>query len=334
MDKNCNEVATVDQHALEAMSGRHVLVTGAGGFIGRQLCLLLAPHVAKLTLVSVSESALYKVSNLLQGAQCEVEAILADYGDAPVMTRVLDGVDTVIHAGAHKHVRICENNPLAAIMNNIWGTQKLLNAAHVKGVRRFIQISTDKAVEPTSIMGATKRVCELLCTRRDYGDMVVSVVRFGNVMGSDGSVIPLWREQIENGGPLTITDRRCTRYFMSVESACRLIFFVLHAGKRGLFVFNMGEPHRMEDVAMRMIGDAQIEIVETGLSPGEKLEEILYHGGRLETTRHKEVFQVIEEGKLQPSHQLIPELVEHSKKGRVKEAVETLWKIVNQAVRV
>lgn len=327
----------MDAHALASLEGKHVVVTGAGGSIGRHLCSILAQHVDKLTLVSVSESALYKVEKMLQNAPCEVDGVLADFGDSPTMNRLLKrDVDTVIHAGAHKHVPICERNPLAAILNNVWGTQKLLNACHVAGVKQFVQISTDKAVEPSSIMGATKRVCELMCLRRDYNGMKMMVVRFGNVLGTDGSVIPLWKEQIAAGGPITITSKQCTRYFMSVDNACQLIFAVMHMGRGGLFTFDMGQPHNMVDIAQQLIdqsGAEGIEIVETGLRPGEKIEEELFHGGSLEQTKHPKVFAVIEEGERQPSHQYVPDMVEHARKGRVIEAIDTLWTIVNQAVK-
>lgn len=335
MDETLNEGLPMDAHALENMRGKTVLVTGAGGSIGTVLCRMLAPVVGELRMVSVSESALYRVMKLLRGSQ-NVVGILADYGDSILMSNAVTGVDVVIHAGAHKHVTLCENNAVATIMNNVWGTQKLLNMCTVKGVRQFIQVSTDKAVKPASIMGATKRVCELLCTRRNYGGMTASVVRFGNVYGSDGSVIPLWEEQIANGGPLTITDRRCTRYFMSLTEACRLILGVSYINQSGTFCFDMGEVFRMEDVALRMIEESgkDIEIVEIGLQSGEKLEEELCYGGRLEPTKHPRIKKVIEEGKLQPSHQLIPDLVEHARRNRPAEAVSVLWSIVNQAVRL
>jgi len=323
----------MDAHALASLEGKHVLVTGGGGFIGRHLCLMICSKVRKLTAVSLTESALFKVEQMLKDAPCEVEGVLADYGDPTVMKAILKDVDTVIHAGAHKHVPICERNPLAAIKNNVGGTQRLLNAAHVAGVRQFLQISTDKAVEPTSIMGATKRVAELLALRRDYSGMTVSVVRFGNVMGSDGSVVPIWRDQIANGGPVTLTDRRCTRYFMSVDNACQLILGVLHMGKQGLFVFDMGDPMSMGELAMRMIGDSRVTIEETGLRPGEKIEEELFHGGRLETTNHPKIMMVIEDGERQPSHQYVPDLIEHARLGHKAEAIEVLWKIIKQAFK-
>jgi FlaA1/EpsC-like NDP-sugar epimerase len=336
MEQAREQSIPLDQHALASLSGKSVLVTGAGGSIGSALCAMIVKHARKLVLVSVSESALYRVQKLLGNpVGCEVIGVLADYGDAVIVGNYLDDVDIVVHAGAHKHVNICEQNPASAILNNVWGTQKLLNACALHNVRQFIQISTDKAVEPASIMGATKRVCELLCTRRDHGGVNVAVVRFGNVYGSDGSVIPLWREQIAKGGPLTLTDRGATRFFMSVEDACRLILAVIYMNERGTYVFDMGDAVRMEDLAQQMIINSgmDIEIVETGLRPGEKLEEELYHGGLLEPTKHPLVKKVIEHGKKQPSHQLVPDMVEHARRNRPAEAIDTLWKIVREAVK-
>lgn len=325
----------MDAHSLASLEGQHVLVTGAGGSIGRHLCLVLSGAVSKLTLVSISESGLYKVEKLLKNAPCEVVGVLADYGDLDTMRRHLTDVNVVIHAGAHKHVPICERNPVAAILNNVGGTQRLLTACTLSGVHKFVQISTDKAVEPSSIMGATKRVCELLCTRRDYNEMKVMVVRFGNVLGTDGSVLPLWQEQIDNGGPVTLTSSGCTRYFMSVDNAVTLILSVLHMGRPGVFTFDMGEPHNMGELAQRLVKQSgeDIEIKEVGLRPGEKLHEELYHGGSLEPTAHKKVFKVVEHGERQPSHQYVPDLIEHARRGRAAEAVDILWKIINEAFK-
>ena len=335
MEQAREQSVPLDQHALASLNGKSVLVTGAGGSIGSALCAVLVQHVRKLVLVSVSESALYRVRKQLAGAQCELSFVLADYGDAVIMGNHLEDVNVVIHAGAHKHVPICEENPVAAILNNVWGTQKLMNACSVNGVQQFIQVSTDKAVEPTSIMGATKRVCELLATRREWGGMACSVVRFGNVYGSDGSVIPLWREQIANGGPVTITDKRCTRYFMTVDEAVKLILAVLYMNQRGTYVFDMGDAVRMADIAEQMVLNSgeKVDIVETGLRPGEKIEEELFHGGSLEPTKHPKVRKVIETGKLQPSHQLVPEMIEHARRNRPAEAIDTLWTIVREATK-
>jgi len=324
----------MDAHALESLRGKTVLVTGAGGSIGSQLTMALAGVVDKLVLVSISESALYKILRKLNGVPVEVVGALADYGDMMRMNTLLTGVHVVIHAAAHKHVPLCESNPLAAITNNVWGTQKLLNASAAAGVQQFIQISTDKAVEPSSIMGATKRTCELLCLRRNFAPMVVSVVRFGNVLGTDGSVIPLWKDQIAKGGPVTITDRRCTRYFMTVDDACTLILGVVYMNLGGLFVFDMGDPIRIEDIAQRLIlqsADPNIKIEEIGLRPGEKLEEELTYGGEVLPTKHPRIKFVKEAGRPQPSIQYVPDMVEHARKNRTDEAVKTLWKVVHEA---
>src|SRR5262245_52800085 len=213
---------------------KSVLVTGAGGSIGAQICHeVLRDDAARLTMVSLTEAGLYQIEKELRRTfgryrGTEIRPVLGSYGDRALMLEALREVDVVIHAGAHKHVPICEANPIAAIANNVLGTRALMNAAMAMRVSQFCAISTDKAVRPASVMGRTKRVIELLCD--DYAglsDTSFFVVRFGNVLDSAGSVLPLWRDQIAAGGPVTLTDERCERYFMAIPEAVGLVCKVI-----------------------------------------------------------------------------------------------------------
>jgi FlaA1/EpsC-like NDP-sugar epimerase len=191
----------------------------------------------------------------------------------------LQDVDIVIHAAAHKHVPICEQNPIEAIQNNVFGTETIAVLASEMDVKTFCLISTDKAVKPASIMGATKRVAEKIV--RDLG---YHVVRFGNVLDSAGSVLPLWREQIHKGGPITLTDERCERYFMSIPQAVRLVSEVIRSEPAGTYVLDMGQPRKLIDMAYELMQaevGREVGIEFIGLRPGEKLTEELHHGGDL-----------------------------------------------------
>jgi FlaA1/EpsC-like NDP-sugar epimerase len=283
------------------VKGQHVLITGAGGSIGSQLCQQVIEQGAeRLTLVSLTESGLYDIDRKLRalGSPTLLVPVLGSVVDRDLMNEVCDGVDVVIHAAAHKHVPICEHNPLAAIDNNVRGTLTLANAAILCDVKSFVLISTDKAVRPASIMGATKRVAEMIVSAKGQQSRstVFSTVRFGNVLDSAGSVLPLWREQIAKGGPITLTDARCTRYFMSIPEACWLVLCVLKMGKPGTFVLNMGEPRSILHMAERLIADSGKEcaIKYIGLRPGEKLEETLHFGGELMLTENPQIFSVVE----------------------------------------
>jgi FlaA1/EpsC-like NDP-sugar epimerase len=219
----------------------------------------------------------------------------------------LQDIDIVIHAAAHKHVPICEQNPLSAIENNVLGAYVLLGEAALAGVKQFILISSDKAVKPASVMGATKRIAELIV--RDIPDadsaMRRTVVRFGNVLDSAGSVLPLWREQIAKGGPLTLTDERCTRYFMSIPEAVDLVLNTTALNSSGTFVLDMGSPRKMIDLALDLLEKAHENRFRTreecrdgirfiGLRPGEKLTEELNYGGELLPTKLDRVRRVRE----------------------------------------
>lgn len=277
--------------------GKRVVVTGAGGSIGSEICRRLVDEgVAELTLVGLTENKLYDIHKELSNikGRPELVPVLGSVGNTSIVYEALAGKDIVIHAGAHKHVPLCEQNPLEAIQNNVFGTEHLINAAIEEKVSQFLLVSTDKAVNPKSVMGATKRVCELLVTRAAHRcpDSDFVSVRFGNVLNSSGSVLPLWREQIAKGGPITLTDRRCTRYFMEIPEAVELVLNVLAMGfQSGTFVFDMGEPRSMYEMAQQLIVSTGLpcEIREIGLRPGEKLTEELYEGSKLYDTQHPRI---------------------------------------------
>jgi FlaA1/EpsC-like NDP-sugar epimerase len=308
--------------------GARVAVTGAGGSIGSEICRALVQlGVTELRMIGHSELPLYQITNELmseynrishapqyKAGKVVLTPVLASVGDEYAMQRALRNVDIVIHAAAHKHVPLCEQNPLEAIINNIGGTQTLIAAAAKAGVKNFVQVSTDKAVRPTSVMGMTKRACELFMQMiQERVDMKFTVVRFGNVLNSSGSVLPLWREQLKAGKPITLTDRRCTRYFMSIPEAVKLTLSAAALDAcQGVFVLDMGQPQSIYELARRTVvehfrddegmyissihGALDNHIVETGLRPGEKLEEELTYGGPTEPTEVSRVLRVKEAG--------------------------------------
>jgi FlaA1/EpsC-like NDP-sugar epimerase len=278
-------VAFEQDEIQELVSGRSVLVTGAAGSIGSEIARQLAAHGARaLVLLDMNENGLYLLTRRLSEdhPDVEVHAVVADIRDAAQMHRIGERYrpEYVVHAAAHKHVPLMEDVPEEAIKNNVFGTLHVARMAMAAGARRFVLISTDKAANPSSIMGASKRVAELI-VRELAGrtDTLMTAVRFGNVLGSAGSVVPIFKQQIERGLPVTVTDPECTRYFMTISEAVGL---VLIAGLRAygeLCVLEMGEPMKIVDLARRLITMAgrvpghEIPIVYTGLRPGEKLHE-------------------------------------------------------------
>lgn len=298
------------------VSGRVVMITGAGGSIGSELArqlLALAPR--RLILLEMSEVALFSIdTELRQEAQSlklgwvVIEPELGNCANSESINRIMDKYrpDIVFHAAAYKHVPIIESNPLAGAANNIIGTLATAQAAEKTGVSRFILVSTDKAVRPPNVMGATKRVCELILQALHLrgSNTVFAMVRFGNVLGSSGSVVPRFRKQIERGGPITITHRAITRYFMTIPEAAQLVIQAGGLAKGGeVFLLDMGEPVRIQQLAETLIKlsglsvrdeqnpDGDIEIIETGLRPGEKLyEELLIDSAAL-PTEHPSIFK-------------------------------------------
>lgn len=299
----------------KAYAGRAVMVTGAGGSIGSELCRqLLDIKPSHIVLYERSEFELYKIDSelrtLAETAGIKVIARLGSVVDVRRVREVLaeTSVEIVIHAAAYKHVPLVEENELEGARNNVLGTQVVAEAARDAGTERFILISTDKAVRPTNIMGATKRLAELvvqdLQTRSEQTKF--SMVRFGNVLGSSGSVLPLFEQQIRRGGPVTVTHPEVTRYFMTIPEAARLVLLAgAYATGGDVFVLDMGKPMKILDIARRMIelsgrkvlenGEGDIKIEITGLRPGEKLfEELLIDDGSLRGTPHSKILRAEE----------------------------------------
>ena len=288
-------------------TGQTVLVTGAGGSIGLELSRQVAhARPRRLILLGHGENSLFEAEHQLRAAFRDVSftTVVADVRDRDRIQQVFKRhrPDTVFHAAAHKHVPMMEQNPEEAITNNVLGTSHVVSAALDNGASRFILISTDKAVEPRNLMGASKRVAEqIVMQAARRGGRAFAVVRFGNVLGSRGSVVPFFKRQIAAGGPVTVTHKDVTRFFMTIPEAVHL---VLQAGgmSRGgeLFVLNMGRPVRIADLAQDLIALSgfttdEIEIVYTGLRPGEKLDERLWDSGAtVDTTAHPDIMRVTE----------------------------------------
>lgn len=280
----------------DLISGRRVLVTGAGGSIGSELCRqLLALGCSHLSMVDHSEFLLFEIDRELAGAGGAAghRAILANARDADRVAEVVrnERPDIVFHAAALKHVALVENNPAEGVLTNVLGTWNVIQAAVAHDVSQFVLISTDKAVAPTSVMGATKRIAEALLDLAPKGGTRMTAVRFGNVLGSAGSVVPIFRDQIARGGPVTVTHPEVNRFFMTIPEAVQL---VLHSAAIGAgssaggprkFLLEMGEPVRIADLARQMIElsgktpDVDVMIEFTGLKPGEKLAEVLSDEG-------------------------------------------------------
>lgn len=291
-----------------------VMVTGAGGSIGSELCRQIIKNNPKmLVLYELTEFALYDIEKeLRQTANCEIIPILGTVQDQQKLERIIEQyhIQTVYHAAAYKHVPLVECNPIAGLKNNSIGTANSLNAAIKNGVETFVLISTDKAVRPTNVMGASKRMAELYCqaVADTQPNTQISIVRFGNVLGSSGSVVPLFKQQIARGGPITVTHPDVTRYFMTIPEASQLVIQAGALGTGGdVFLLDMGEPVRIQDLARQMIKlsgltvreagslDGDIEIAYSGLRPGEKLyEELLIDQENTEYTEHTRILRSFE----------------------------------------
>jgi FlaA1/EpsC-like NDP-sugar epimerase len=297
------EAAELDLGLISSyVRGKRILVTGAGGSIGSELCrqiLKFAP--AEIQLLGRGENSIYEIHRELS-RHARFTRLVQVIGDV-INKKKLEGVfamyrpQIVFHAGADKHVPLMELNPDEAVFNNIVGTRNVLEVANAYRAERVVCISTDKAVNPTSVMGCCKRVAELLVRSRLYPDTVAVAVRFGNVLGSRGSVIPHFQQQIRDGGPITVTHRDIKRYFMTIPEASGLVIQAGAMGKgREIFVLDMGEPVKIWDLATNMVRLAglepgrDIDIVETGLRPGEKMhEELLMESETHEPTGHPKI---------------------------------------------
>ena len=284
--------------------GKTVLVSGGGGSIGSEICRQLADmDIKKLVIVDIYENNAYDIQQELirkHGRDLPLEVYIASVRDRARIEEIFSRVrpDVVIHAAAHKHVPLMEHDCQEAVKNNVFGTLNVADMAEKYGAQRFVLISTDKAVNPTNIMGASKRLCEMViqCRKDSATDFIA--VRFGNVLGSNGSVIPLFRKQIENGGPVTITDKRIIRYFMTIPEAANLVLQTgVSAGKGEIYVLDMGKPVKIIDLAENMIRLSgftpyeDIDIKEIGLREGEKLyEELLMRTEELDKTDNQRIF--------------------------------------------
>ena len=286
------------------LNRRTILVTGGGGSIGSELCRQIASfRPEKLIIVDIYENNAYDIQNelLSNHPEIDVDVLIASVRDKERLDKIFKKYkpEIVFHAAAHKHVPLMENSSCEAVKNNIRGTLNVCLAASENEVKKVILISTDKAVNPTNVMGASKRVCEMIIqSMNGRSETKFAAVRFGNVLGSNGSVVPIFKKQIEKGGPVTITHRDITRYFMTIPEAAQLVMEAAVFAKGGeIFVLDMGKPVKIYDLAEKMIklsgltvGD-DIEIVVTGLRPGEKLyEELLMDEEGLSSTKNKKIF--------------------------------------------
>lgn len=319
-----------------------VLVTGGGGSIGSELCRQIIRYNPKrLIILDIYENNLYDIELELKAnyPKAKIEAIVGSVRDKKRLENVFEEFNPtlVFHAAAHKHVPLMENNPLEAIKNNVFGTYNVVNCADKYNVERFVLISTDKAVNPTNIMGASKRVCEMIVQAKNKVSQTEYVaVRFGNVLGSNGSVIPLFKKQIAKGGPVTVTHKDITRFFMTIPEAVGLILQAVTYAKGGeIFVLDMGEPVKIYDLAVSLIKlsgyvpEVDIPIQVTGLRPGEKLyEELLMAEEGLTATKHNKIFvsepMHMEMKELEEKLELLDELEygEEYSKQRIKDVMK------------
>jgi len=333
------------------IQGKVVLVTGAAGSIGSEIGRqLLHYQPEKVILFDLAESPLYELEYEIKSRFPDffpkVEMVIGDVRDKRRMRRVFEAFspDMVFHAAAYKHVPLMENNPYEGVSVNVFGTRTVADLAVEFKVQKFVMVSTDKAVNPTNVMGATKRAAEMYTRALSFNPEVNTqfiTTRFGNVLGSNGSVIPLFRKQIAKGGPITLTDRRITRYFMTIPEACNLVLEAGAMGKGGeIFVFDMGESVKIYDLARKMIMlsglelDKDIEIVEVGLRPGEKLyEELLaVKENTVETHHPKILIASTEPYEINEVNAKLENLEKHLRDAKNLEIVACLKKLVPEYI--
>ena len=292
-----------DEATCAYYTGKVVLISGGGGSIGSEMCRQIAKmHPKQIVILDIYENGAYDIQQELRivyGKALDLQVEIATICDRAQLQHIFAHYrpDIVIHAAAHKHVPLMEHNCCEAVRNNVFGTLNMVETSEEYGVSKFIMVSTDKAVNPTNVMGATKRMCEMIVQSRT-GHTAFSATRFGNVLGSNGSVIPLFKRQIESGGPITITDRRIIRYFMTIPEASQLVLQSGAMSKNGeLYVLDMGKPIKILELAENMIllsglrPYEDIDILETGLREGEKLyEELLIQNEELDRTDNELIF--------------------------------------------
>ena len=320
-------IQTKTKKSAEMIEGKVVLVTGGAGSIGSEICRqILQNNCKQLIVCDINENGLYEINEEFKGAYLgKYITCLASVRDKSRLRAIFNEYhpEIVFHAGAHKHVPMMECNCFEAVKNNVLGTKNLAEEAVRSKCKKLVLISTDKAVNPTNVMGATKRMCELIVKSNRNTETEMVAVRFGNVLGSNGSVVPLFKRQIEAGGPVTVTSKDMIRYFMTIKEAVSL---VLSAGALAhgseLFVLDMGSPVKISDLAenlIRLMGKVphtEIKIVETGLRPGEKLyEEISLSSEEVDTTAHKKIFVIkdnsVDIQKLEDDIEMLRVLAEH-----------------------
>lgn len=303
------------------LDNKVIMVTGGGGSIGSELCRQIATcHPRRLIVLDIYENNAYDIQQELKrqyGTRLDLRVEICSIRDKKRVYQIFEQYhpDVVFHAAAHKHVPLMEDCPDEAIKNNIFGTYHVVRAAEKYGVKKFVMISTDKAVNPTNLMGATKRFCEMILQSRRGSSTEFCAVRFGNVLGSNGSVIPLFKRQIANGGPVTITDKRIIRYFMTIPEAAMLVLEAGAMAKQSqIFVLDMGQPVKILTLAENLIRLSglepykDIEIKEIGLRPGEKLyEELLMQSEHLLTTENEKIF--VEEQQVIPQRDIMCGLI-------------------------
>jgi FlaA1/EpsC-like NDP-sugar epimerase len=340
-------VITLDNPKLkERFAHKTVLVTGAAGSIGSGLATaILQQEVTKLILLDQAESALFELENNFKmlANHSVIEYVIGDICDEPRMHKLFELYEPqiIFHAAAYKHVPLMEANPAEAIRNNIGGTQLIAQLAAKFKAEQFVMISTDKAVNPTNVMGASKRIAEMLVSDLDAKHQTAYITtRFGNVLGSNGSVIPLFEKQIANGGPITLTDERITRFFMTIPEACQLVLEAATMGKGGeIFVFDMGSPIKILDLAKKMIQlsglrpYADIDIKVSGLRPGEKLyEEVLANAENTIPTYHPQILIAKTRTNSQEQLELIGNLLSTSQTQDNEASVRLMKQIVPEYI--
>ncbi|HWP50207.1 MAG TPA: SDR family NAD(P)-dependent oxidoreductase [Clostridia bacterium] len=323
-----------------AFRRKTVLITGGGGSIGSELCRQIARlGISRLIILDIYENNAYELWQELRNIYkdvltCDIE--IASIRDAKKLEALFCRYQPhiVLHAAAHKHVPLMEANPSEAIKNNVFGTYNAMRAAEHCGAERFILVSTDKAVAPASVMGATKRFCELMLQTMQGSTTVFSAVRFGNVLGTSGSVLPLFQRQIARGGPLTLTDKRAVRYFMTATEAAQLVLHAAVMAKQSqVFVLDMGSPVnilKLAETLITLMGKrpyTDIAIIEEGLRPGEKLHEsLLITENRLVQTPHSKIFiecqPELSSQKLQENLRVLQQAVETGLNDRMKQALQ------------